>query len=223
MEANFTTGGGSDAWSVQLTGLVASVANAGGNNDNSDGDSTPAKASPSSSPSTTSQPSSASPTKTVQPSIITQAGTVKTVTAAAAPAEKTGSAPSIASDKQNGGPNKTAIAAGVVVGLVVVGAVVGGLVFFLRRRKQRALEEEYRQNTANTYIGGAGKTIPTSASSVSDSRLEPSVMMQRRQSDGSIADNHDYSRRILKVNHSPSGLLWTEVDEWQVTNPDGPT
>ncbi len=57
------------------------------------------------------------------------------------------------------------------------------------------MEEEYRRNVA----GGYGAKPPTSsAGSVSD-RLEPSVMMQRRQSDGSIADNQDYSRRILKV------------------------
>ena len=58
------------------------------------------------------------------------------------------------------------------------------------------MEEEYRRNVA----GGYGAKPPTSsAGSVSDARLEPSVMMQRRQSDGSIADNQDYSRRILKV------------------------
>jgi len=58
------------------------------------------------------------------------------------------------------------------------------------------VEEEYRRNQASTYTVG-GK--PTNRSSMSDSRLEPSVMLQRRQSDGSIADNQDYSRRILKV------------------------
>jgi len=58
------------------------------------------------------------------------------------------------------------------------------------------VEEEYRRNQASTYTAG-GK--PTNRSSMSDSRLEPSVMLQRRQSDGSIADNQDYSRRILKV------------------------
>lgn len=194
-------------WSVQLTGLAGAVSNSGdsGNSDDQ-GDSSPAKASSGSNSGATSGPSLASPTRKVVPSIITQAGTVRTVTAAAAPADSTDSGNPAISETRGSGPNKAAIAAGVVVGLVCVGALIGGLVFFLRRRKQRALEEEYRQNTANTYIGGAGKTIPTSASSVSDSRLEPSVMMQRRQSDGSIADNHDYSRRILKVGLSPARL-----------------
>lgn len=84
----------------------------------------------------------------------------------------------------------------MVVGIVVLSAVAAGIFFFLRNRKRRAVEEEYRRNVA----GGYGAKPPTSsAGSVSDARLEPSVMMQRRQSDGSIADNQDYSRRILKV------------------------
>ena len=84
----------------------------------------------------------------------------------------------------------------MVVGIVALCATTGGIFFFLRNRKRRAVEEEYRRNVAGDY----GARPPTSsAGSVSDARLEPSVMMQRRQSDGSIADNQDYSRRILKV------------------------
>jgi len=89
--------------------------------------------------------------------------------------------------------SKAGIAAGAVVGIIAVGAIIGGAWFYLRARKRRALEEEYRRNaTINSFIK------PGSASSISDSRLDPSVM-QRRMSDGSIADNQDYSRRILKV------------------------
>jgi len=96
--------------------------------------------------------------------------------------------------------SKAGIAAGAVVGIIAVAAIIGGTWFFLRARKRRAVEEEYRRNaTINSFIQKPGST-----SSISDSRLEPSVMMQRRMSDGSIADNQDYSRRILKV-----------------TNPDG--
>ena len=189
------TGGGQDTWSVQLTGIDNSVASVD-DNDSNDNPS-PVKSSNTASTSPTATPSPSITTK-VQPSVVTQAGTVKTVTASAAPVENDRST-SVTSSKQDSGPNKAAIAAGVVVGLVTMGTIIGALVFFLRRRKQRTLKEEYRQDSKNTYIGGAKQTIPTSASSVSDSRLEPSVMMQRRQSDGSIADNQDYSRRILKV------------------------
>jgi cell wall integrity and stress response component len=92
------------------------------------------------------------------------------------------------------GGSRAGIAAGAVVGIIAVAAIIGGVWFYLRARKRRAVEEEYRRNaTINSFIK------PGSTSSISDSRLEPSVMMQRRMSDGSIADNQDYSRRILKV------------------------
>ncbi|KAL9003766.1 MAG: hypothetical protein Q9188_003371 [Gyalolechia gomerana] len=104
--------------------------------------------------------------------------------------------------KTSKGPNTAGIAAGVVVGVVAICAIAGGLFFFLRNRKRRAIAEAYQSNSANPFE--TESKPPPSSCSMSDPRLEPSVMMQRRQSDGSIADNQDYSRRILKV-----------------TNPDG--
>lgn len=95
-------------------------------------------------------------------------------------------------------PNKAAIAAGVVVGLLaVIAAVSGGAFLYRRRQRNRQVEEEYRRNAANSSFGAGSK--PNSGSSFSDTRLDPTVMAQRRMSDGSIADNQDYSRRILKV------------------------
>lgn len=102
------------------------------------------------------------------------------------------------------GPNKAAIAAGVVVSVVLVCALIGGLMFWLRQKRRRELEEEHRRKE---------KPQSSSSSSLPDSRLEPSVMFQRRQSDGSIADNQDYSRRILKVATS-------DVPFVEATNPN---
>lgn len=103
------------------------------------------------------------------------------------------------------GPNKPAIAAGVVVGVVVLCALVGGLLFWYRQRKRKAIEEEHQRNTSlNHFVSHSEDQSekPPSTVSLSDSRLEPSVMFTRRLSDGSIADNQDYSRRILKAcNH----------------------
>ena len=96
------------------------------------------------------------------------------------------------------GPNKGAIAAGVVVGIVGLIALLAALVFYLRTRKRRELEEERRRHESVMNVVTKGEK-PPSAYSTSDSRLEPSVMFQRRQSDGSIMDNEDYSRRILKI------------------------
>lgn len=104
-----------------------------------------------------------------------------------------------ASAKPSGGSTNTAgIAAGVVVGAVVAAGLAGGIYFYLRRRHNRELEEKHRRNAAiSTFFPGK----PPSSSggySVSDARLDP-VMAQRRVSNGSIADNEDYSRRILRV------------------------
>ncbi|KAL8650085.1 MAG: hypothetical protein Q9226_005291 [Calogaya cf. arnoldii] len=223
--------GGDDAWSVLLTGLNNNVgsaqeaSNSDSDSGSKDGDSqanTSPKAAPSPPPSTSSTPLPSTPspaanpkssnnanaagaqpdaTKDKPPSTITRASTV-VVTApgqtqpAAVPAAET-----VAPSK---GPNTAGIAAGVVVGVVAVCAIAGLLFFFLRRRKRGALEEEYQSNAVNPFETETENKPPASSHSMSDSRLEPSVMLQRRQSDGSIADNQDYSRRILKV-----------------TNPDG--
>lgn len=99
----------------------------------------------------------------------------------------------------SGGSNKAAIAAGVIVGVVALLAIVGGFIFFLRQKKRRETEEERRRNETISNFVGKGEKMSSSNTSITDSRLEPSVMFQRRMSDGSIADNQDYSRRILKV------------------------
>lgn len=63
----------------------------------------------------------------------------------------------------------------------------------MRRRKRRQIEEEHLRTAA-----AGQKTTSSASGSFVDTRLDP-VMAQRRMSDGSIADNQDYSRRILKV------------------------
>ncbi|CAI6338862.1 unnamed protein product [Periconia digitata] len=97
-------------------------------------------------------------------------------------------------------PNTAGIAAGVVVGVVALAGIIGGVFFYLRHKKRRDVENEYRNRASvNNFVSG-GK-MHTSNSSMTDSRLDPEFMA-RRQSNGSIADNEDYSRRILKVRSS---------------------
>lgn len=98
------------------------------------------------------------------------------------------------------GPNTAGIAAGVVVGVVVLASIIGGVFFFLRHKKRRQAEDDYRNRASvNNFV--AGGKMHTSNSSMTDSRLDPEFMA-RRQSNGSIADNEDYSRRILKVTNA---------------------
>ena len=96
--------------------------------------------------------------------------------------------------KKDSGPNTAAIAAGVVVGVVGFCALVGAGFFLWRFRKRKSIEEEYRRNAA---IDQYGK--PKSASTMSDSRFDGDFLAQRRQSNGSIDDDQDFSRRILQV------------------------
>ncbi|KAL8735636.1 MAG: hypothetical protein Q9166_000805 [cf. Caloplaca sp. 2 TL-2023] len=218
--------GGSDAWSVLLTGVNDNVGSAQESSDSdteSQSESQPKpspKAAPSPStsstpPTTPSSPDKTKPsssavaavaqpdtTKDKPPSTITRASTVVVT----APGQTQAVPVSAETHEPSKGPNTAGIAAGVVVGVIAVCAIAGGLFIFLRRRKRRAMEEEYQRNTANPFETESESKAPPSSHSMSDSRLEPSVMLQRRQSDGSIADNQDYSRRILKV---------------CVTNPDG--
>ncbi|KAI9738214.1 MAG: hypothetical protein M1834_008712 [Cirrosporium novae-zelandiae] len=176
--------GGSKTWSVYLTGVDNGVGYADSDSTSTDGATKTTKGSGAG--------------KTQQPSVITAAGKTIVITASSQASDIAAS--ESASKAASSGTNKAGIAAGVVVGVVVLGAAAGGAFFYLRMRKRRQVEEEYRRNAAENPF--TGKIPPSTA--MSDSRLDPSIASYRRQSVGSIADEQDFSRRILKV-----------------TNPDG--
>ena len=96
-----------------------------------------------------------------------------------------------------GGTSKVGVAVGAVVGVIGAVGIAAGVFFFLRHKRRREAEEEYkRQAAVNAFVnGGKGHN---STPSLNDSRLDPDIL-QRRESTGTIADNQDYSRRILKV------------------------
>ncbi|KAG5924656.1 hypothetical protein E4U42_004573 [Claviceps africana] len=103
---------------------------------------------------------------------------------------------------QKGGPSVAGIAAGVVVGVVAAAAIIGGVLFFFKRKRNSEIEEEHRRNAAvNAFISGSKPPSSHGSISMTDSRLDP-VIAHRRMSDGSIADNEDYSRRILRVTNA---------------------
>lgn len=107
--------------------------------------------------------------------------------------------PSNDSGNSGGGTNVAGVAAGVVVGILVIAGAVGGVFLYMRRKRNREIEEEHRRNAAvNDFFS---KPPGSSAGSMTDTRLDP-VLVNRRLSDGSIADNQDYSRRILRVTNA---------------------
>lgn len=105
------------------------------------------------------------------------------------------------SDGGGGGANVGGIVGGVVAGVAVIALVVGGAFWFIRSRRNREIEEEHRRNAAvNSFIAGAKPPGSSGGISMTDSRMDPGLA-HRRMSDGSIADNQDYSRKILRVGY----------------------
>lgn len=102
--------------------------------------------------------------------------------------------PATSEPPEEGSSNSVGIAVGVVVGLVLLAAAVGGGYFWLRKkRRQEEAEERRRADAVSAFVGSKPGSI---SGSFADSRLDP---VMRRLSDGSIADNEDYSRKILRV------------------------
>ncbi|KAI2634600.1 hypothetical protein GGS21DRAFT_111076 [Xylaria nigripes] len=134
---------------------------------------------PSSSTTDSSTASSASSTQTSSPSLAT--------TSADKPSD-------------NGSSKTIGIAVGVVVGVVVITALGAAVYFYMRRKRHDELEEEHRRNAAVNSFIGSGKPRSSGGMSIADSRMDPGL--NRRMSDGSIADNQDYSRRILRVTNA---------------------
>ncbi|KAM0614296.1 hypothetical protein ACHAQF_005943 [Verticillium nonalfalfae] len=123
----------------------------------------------------------------------TTAGQDAVTSASNAPAE------SGKADSGNGGPSIGGIIAGVVVGVVAMAAIAGAIFWWVRRKRNSEIEEEHRRNAAvNSFIAGAKPPSSSGGISMTDSRMDPGFA-HRRMSDGSIADNQDYSRKILRV------------------------
>ncbi|KAJ6149222.1 hypothetical protein N7471_000421 [Penicillium samsonianum] len=93
-------------------------------------------------------------------------------------------------EKSSKSKNTAAIAAGVVVGVVGFASLCGAGFFWWRSKKNKA-------GAAGGATGGYGRD--SGPPSMSDSRFDGDYMAQRRQSNGSIDDDHDFSRRILQV------------------------
>lgn len=143
---------------------------------------------------TTSGTPSGSSTTSSTPSVVTLEGQTVVVTAS-------GASTSDSSSSSGSGPNKAGIAAGVVVGIIAIGAAAGGIFLYIRAQRRKEVEDEYKRQAAISSFVAGGKP-GSSAGASHDTRLDPVIMTQRRMSDGSIADNQDYSRRILKVTNA---------------------
>jgi cell wall integrity and stress response component len=154
-------------------------------------------------------------TPTADPTVTVSVKPVQTTPATTPDSEST------SSGKSN---NTVGIAVGVVVGIVALAAIIGGAFFYMRRKRSREMDEKnHRDAVINNFFGS--KPGSSGGYSASDARLDP-VMAHRRDSIGSIADNQDYSRKILRVSHSCLvTALWQQTTNTQLrsqTHEPGP-
>ncbi|KAJ6017573.1 hypothetical protein N7451_000952 [Penicillium sp. IBT 35674x] len=174
--------GADDYYSVYTTGLESDVESYSASTTSSSSSSSDSN---SNSNSTASETTSAGGSATTNSAGQTVYVTDTSNNDAAAAAASAQAAKQQDEQKQSKTHNTAAIAAGVVVGVVGVAALAGAAFFFYRSRKQKT----------QGYRGGRDSGLP----SMSDSRFDGQYMAQRRQSNGSIDDDQDFSRRILQV------------------------
>ncbi|KXG53058.1 Carbohydrate-binding WSC, subgroup [Penicillium griseofulvum] len=165
--------GGTDYYSIYTTNLIADVPTYEDDTK-----------------STTTTTSSGSKTTTTDGAAST-ASTSSSVRTETATSEASASGvPEDIDEKSAKSKNTAAIAAGVVIGVVGFAALCGAVFFWWRSKKNKA-------GAAGGATGGYGRD--SGPPSMSDSRFDGDYMAQRRQSNGSIDDDHDFSRRILQV------------------------
>ncbi|KAK9323082.1 hypothetical protein V1517DRAFT_321441 [Lipomyces orientalis] len=156
-------------------------------------------------------------TATVRPS---QTSDVSSSTDSANDANATGDSSSANSSNSASSSSKSGISGGaiggIVVGVIAGLAIVAGLVFFFIRRRRRDDDDWSDYHGAkgkSRALGGSSSSNPLAGQqqeklssnsfnsgrvAIVDQRLNP-VMMERRLSDGSLSDEQDYSRKILRV------------------------
>ena len=218
-------GGGNNYYSVYLTGLNYNVghSNAGDDPPSSASSSSSSSSSTSTAPSPSTTTTAPANTPTQNPGGAT-AVTVVTSVLVTKPNQTSATVvyqTEVVKNPGSSGPNKTAIAVGVVVGVFALAAIIGGALLWLRHRRKAESDAENRHGPVNPFVGPGERSEkpPSTAVSIADSRLDPSAMFARRQSNSSIADNQDYSRRILKVQYLTS-VVSLCINRYQVTNPD---
>jgi cell wall integrity and stress response component len=92
------------------------------------------------------------------------------------------------------------IVVGVIVAVVVVGALAGFAFFYFRRRQNAEMDEFKKNSDISSFVGSGSTAIDSNRPQMwaPDQRLDTNTA-GNRISNGSIADNQDYSRKILQV------------------------
>jgi cell wall integrity and stress response component len=99
--------------------------------------------------------------------------------------------PSQSGKSSNSGGVSGGAAAGIVIAVLLIVGGAAGAFFVMRRRRRRVYQKQYEGSNFGSSPGTLGPYG-------TDQRLEPG-MVQKRVSVGSLADEQDYSRKILRV------------------------
>lgn len=195
-----TPGGGDGYWSVLFTSDETNIDYYEGGSSSSSAKSAAQSTTQAASTQTTATSASAASAASDKATVITSIAPGKTVIITQTPAAAAATTSAGAAEKsQKGGSTNTAgVAAGVVVAVVVIAALAGAAFFFWRRR-QRQQADSGHQQLSDYSNSNSSRPMTFRPAPGPDARIDPDAMAQRRMSDGSIADNEDYSRRILKV------------------------
>jgi cell wall integrity and stress response component len=97
-----------------------------------------------------------------------------------------------AKPSSSGGGVSGGAAAGIAIGVLALIAIGVAAFFFISRRRRAEYQKQYEGSGFGSSPGSLNRPFGT------DQRLEPQ-MLQKRESVGSLADEHDYSRKILRV------------------------
>lgn len=100
-------------------------------------------------------------------------------------------AESQASSGAGGGGVSGGEAAGIAIGVLALIGIGAAAFFIIRRRRKDDYQKQYEGSGFGSSPGSLNRPFGT------DQRLEPQML--KRESVGSLADEHDYSRKILRV------------------------
>jgi cell wall integrity and stress response component len=89
-------------------------------------------------------------------------------------------------------------AAGIAIGVLALIGIGAAAFFIIRRRRKDDYQKQYEGSGFGSSPGSLNRPFGT------DQRLEPQML--KRESVGSLADEHDYSRKILRVLSLDIGL-----------------
>lgn len=207
-----------------LAALLLALLSSSSSSSSSASSSSSSSASSSSSSSSSSLATSSSSETLTSATSVLSSSAMSTVTKTASATVSSSATASASSSSSSGGSKKstnTGAIAGGVAGGVVAAALIAVAVFFVMRR--RGSDDDHEEELYEKSPGsGGGATQPhpafdmplanpfsdpftdkrasnMTAAPLSDPRLNPAMMGRRRILDGLLADETDYSRKILAV------------------------